>query len=107
MHSQNPVDYKKAHEYAANAIALGSNVTKWLYAASKDRLLVSQGKKQQYGTQFYCDKGVWKLYPVDNSITDKKRGAYYVPPLSKAPEIFRQKHNLKKHEVSDNYLPDG
>lgn len=55
--SDNPVIYKQAHEYAQKAIELGSTVTKWLYAASLDRWLVSQGKPQKFGTQLDTTTG--------------------------------------------------
>jgi len=45
LHSwNNTEDYKLAHKYAKKAVTMGSRVTKWLYAASKDRMLVAQGK---------------------------------------------------------------
>jgi len=72
--------YKLAHEYAQKAIKLGSNVTKWLYAASLDRWLVSQGKPQKFGTQFKTTTGI--IYGYDTSTSDKERSEYGVPPLS-------------------------
>lgn len=85
-------DYTLAHHYAKKAVDLGSNVTKWLFAASKDRMLVAQGKKQLYGTQFQQINGKWRLLPVDETITDAERAQYGVPPLKEAHKIFRKKY---------------
>jgi len=82
MHSwsDDPATYKLAHDYARKAIKLGSNVTKWLYAASLDRWLVSQGKKQKFGTQFNTATGI--ICDYDSNTSDQERGDYGVPPLS-------------------------
>jgi hypothetical protein len=48
--------YKKANELARQGIELGDERSKWLYAATMDRWLVSQGKPQKYGTQFRKNK---------------------------------------------------
>ena len=83
MHSgsNDPEDYRKAHEFAKKAVLLGSNVTKWLYAASLDRWLVSQGKLQKYGTQYDFKSG--RIFPYDKSTTDAERKKYGVVPLAK------------------------
>ena len=82
MHSwsDDPLIFKKAHQYAKKAIKLGSSVTKWLYAASLDRWLSSQGKKQKFGTQFNTKTG--KILPYDKKTSDQERKEYGVPPLS-------------------------
>lgn len=82
MHSwsDDPSIYKLAHDYARKAVKLGSNVTKWLFAASLDRWLVSQGKPQKYGTQFNIKTG--EIYDYDRSTSDQERSEYGVPPLS-------------------------
>lgn len=82
MHSwsDDPAIYKQAHDYAKKAVKLGSNVTKWLFAASLDRWLVSQGKLQKYGTQFNIKTG--EICAYDHSTSDHERSEYGVPPLS-------------------------
>ena len=82
MHSwsNNPKHYRIAHEFAKRAINLGSNVTKWLYAASLDRWLISQGKPQKFGTQYNLQTG--KIAPYDLHTPDSERRKYGVPPLS-------------------------
>jgi hypothetical protein len=82
MHSwsDDPAPYKLAHEYAKKAIKLGSKVTKWLYAASLDRWLVSQGKPQKFGTQYNLKTK--KICDYDPTTSDQERAEYGVPPLS-------------------------
>ena len=52
QHGETIEDYENAHKYAKEAVKMGSNVTKWLYTATLDRWLISQGKPQNFGTQF-------------------------------------------------------
>lgn len=93
QHGETIEDYKNAHKYAKKAVDMGSNVTKWLYAATLDRWLVAQGKPQKYGTQFRQVNGKWELLPVDSTITDEERVKYGVPPLSEALQKFREKYS--------------
>jgi len=68
-HSDKSDDYKLAHEYASKAVAMGSRVTKWLFSATLDRWLVSQGKKQKYGTQYQMIDGEKVYFPSDGKIS--------------------------------------
>jgi len=88
MHSAEaePNFYEKAHWYAKKAVDMGSNVTKWLYAASLDRWLVSQGKKQKYGTQYDIKTG--RILPYDNETTDTERKNFGLPPLNELIERY-------------------
>lgn len=88
MHSgvTEPYPYEKAHRYAEKAVDMGSNVTKWLYAASLDRWLVSQGKEQKYGTQYDIRTGT--ILPYDIETTDEERKRYSVPPLKELLERY-------------------
>lgn len=97
QHGETSKDYKLAHELAKKAVDLGDETAKWLYAATFDRWLLSEGKAQKYGTQFKQDKnGEWGLaQPIDPSITDEERLKYRVPPLSEALSIYKAKYNLK------------
>lgn len=72
-HSEDPADYVRAHEYAAKAVEMGSNVTKWLYAATLDRMLMSQGKRQKYGTQYTMVDGQKVYAPCDGTVSDAER----------------------------------
>lgn len=82
QHGEGSEDYKLAHDYAEKAVKLGSKATRWLYAATLDRWLVSLGKKQKYGTQFLKTENGWVLAPMDNSITDEERISWGVPARS-------------------------
>jgi len=83
LHSSHKKDYRLAHQLAKHAVQLGSRVSRWLFAATLDRWLISQGKKQKFGTQFYYNKRtkLWSILPTDHKITDKERATYGVAPL--------------------------
>lgn len=83
-HGTTLADYKKAIALAKKGMALGNKRAKWLYAAAIDRLLIKQGKKQKYGTQYQIKNGKWILYPVDPKVTDRERAQYGVIPLKEA-----------------------
>lgn len=94
QHSDDIKDYKLGHEYAAKAVKMGSNVTKWLYAVTLDRWLVSQGKKQKFGTQFKQENGEWKLCPYDENVTDEEKEEYGVPSIKEALKQFKIRNNI-------------
>ena len=73
IHGETTEDYQLAHEYAKKAVDMGSSITKWLYAATLDRWLVSQGKPQKFGTQYKIVNGKKELFPVDKNTTDEER----------------------------------
>jgi len=84
QHGMTEQELARAHQFAGQALELQPDHgrAKWLFAASKDRLLMRQEKPQLYGTQFAMVDGWWTLYPVDPSITDEERARYNVPPLA-------------------------
>jgi len=85
QHGARVVDSKKAISLSKKGVLMGSDDAKWLYAAATDRLLVRQGKKQKFGTQYRkMEKGKWFLLPVDPKTTDKERAEYNVVPLKQA-----------------------
>ena len=73
IHGETTEDYQLAQEYAKMAVDMGSSITKWLYAATLDRWLVSQGKPQKFGTQYKIVNGKKELFPVDKNTTDEER----------------------------------
>lgn len=89
QHGPTLVDSKKAILFAKKSMELGYKKSKWLYAAAVDRLLMKQGKKQKYGTQFINKNGEWSLYKVDTSTTDKERAKFSVEPLKTSLKIAR------------------
>ena len=95
QHGKTTEDYKMAHEYAKRAVEMGSKVTKWLFAATLDRVLTSQGMLQKYGTQFEKVDGKWRQLPVDDEISDRERTEYGVPPLKDALKVFEDKYSRR------------
>ena len=97
QHGETTEDYKLAHELAEKAVNLGDETAKWLYAATFDRWLLSEGKPQRYGTQFkQNESGEWELtLPIDSSITDEERARYNVSSLSEALIVYKDKYNIK------------
>ena len=101
-HGETPDDYKVANELAKTAMDLGStnpemnNGSKWIYAASLDRYLLSMGYPQKYGTQYRTNnEGYPELRPYDPNTTDEERAQYFVEPISKVIE------RIKADEKSD------
>jgi hypothetical protein len=86
QHGDTEEKIAKAHELSLKAVELDSEYSsaRWLAAASKDRLLMRQGKPQLYGTQFKKVGGKWILYEVDPSVTDDERAKWNCPPLAAA-----------------------
>jgi hypothetical protein len=86
QHGSTAEEIAKAHELSLKAVELDPEhpSARWLAAASKDRLLMRQGKPQLYGTQFTKVDGKWVLYEVDPSITDEERVKWECPPLAEA-----------------------
>jgi hypothetical protein len=82
-HSSEPKDFKHAHRLAKKAVNMGSKVSLWLFAATLDRLLLSQGKMQKFGTQYKFDdkKKRFIIQPIDPKTTDQERAYYKVTPL--------------------------
>lgn len=80
QHGDTPNDYKKAHKLAKTSMDMGYHPARWLFAASLDRYLFSQGKPQKFGTQYQFDENGNEIYfPIDPSTTDQERKLYDVP----------------------------
>lgn len=85
QHGNCPEHYKLANRLAARAIALNYTDARWIYAATLDRYLLSQGEKQKFGTQYTSTDGcTYVLEPVDPATTDAERAKYNVPSLVEA-----------------------
>jgi hypothetical protein len=87
--------YLLAHQLAGYAIALSegilakgeqARVSRWLYAATWDRYLLTVSTQQRFGTQYASVGSACKfeLSPFDPSITDEERQRYNVPTLEEA-----------------------
>jgi len=83
QHGPSIADSKKAIQFAKKSMGMGSNDAKWLFAAATDRLLVKQGRKQKFGTQFFRDSKTGKVSvrPINKRTTDKMRKEFNVPPF--------------------------
>jgi hypothetical protein len=88
---------RRARDLAKQGIEKEHKKSRWLYAAATDRMLMMQGKKQKYGTQFYLDPKTneWKLHPISKNTTDDERTQYNIKPL----------HLVKKMVVLMNRNP--
>ena len=74
-----------AHELAMIGLSLGDRGSRWLAAASYDRLLARLGRGQRFGTQ-YGPGGAFephRLMPIEPGVTDAMRLALRCPVLDK------------------------
>lgn len=84
-HGQSLVDYKTALKLAEESNKKGYQKAKWLCAGVTDRLLLKQGKKQKFGTQFIRknSRSKWVLASIEKGMTDEERARFNVPSLAK------------------------
>lgn len=79
QHGDVPAHYYQAFIWANQAIALGDIKQKILVAMTIDRYLISTGKKQLFGTQYYAANaadGCFCLQPVEPSFPASLRMEY-------------------------------
>lgn len=81
---------KRARDMALEGIKLNHSPSQWLYAAATDRILMLEGKKQKFGTQFTKKDDKWILYQVDSSTTDAERVKSNVVPMLRILEILKE-----------------
>ena len=88
QHGHVPEDFLLAHEFCVVAISKGRNdkYTRWLAAASEDRFLMNIGRPQRFGTQYQAipANAPYKLYNVDEGVTDELRRQMSTPTLDQA-----------------------
>ncbi|GEM_PF-4135953 len=94
-HGKDYKSYSIATALAAISHHLGDPWGKNLYAVALDRLLLSIGLPQQFGTQYVKKGGKYQLAPFNKSTTDKERKKYLVEPLRKLKT--REKELNKKN----------
>ncbi len=91
QHGDVPEDFLLAHEFCIVAISKGKNdkETRWLAAASEDRFLMNIGRPQRFGTQYRADPitAPYRLYKVDESVTDDLRRQMSTPSLAEAKAL--------------------
>lgn len=84
LHGSTPADFVVAHRLATLAAVSGHQAARWLTAASLDRLLMSVGLPQTYGTQFEAaEDGRYQLrLPIDDSaVLSFEKRFYGVPTV--------------------------
>lgn len=90
QHGDVPEDFLLAHEFCVVAISKGRNdkYTRWLAAASEDRFLMNIGRPQRFGTQYQAipANAPYKLYKVDEGVTDELRRQMSTPTLAQAKQ---------------------
>ncbi|WP_442265842.1 hypothetical protein ACSIGC_16330 [Tenacibaculum sp. ZS6-P6] len=89
------VSYAKTVELIKKAIAIDSTINKSLYAAAIDRYLLSIGKPQIYGTQFFKEEGKpWIQENYDSlKVDDQERKKYGVKTLKEQKEALKKMNN--------------
>ncbi len=81
---------RKAKILAEKGMKMGYKPSKWLYAAATDRLLIMEGRKQKFGTQYGKNKnGKWQFLPVDQTTTDATRTKFNVLSLQEAKSMVK------------------
>jgi uncharacterized protein DUF6624 len=62
-----------------------------------DRVLLAEGKKQLYGTQFTLIDGSWKPRPLENEAdVDKRRAEAGLPPLAEYRKLIEREYGSPK-----------
>ena len=79
---ETPEDFWLAHRLAYRGARQGHTACFCLMAAAYDRVLMSQGLPQKYGTQYVMRDGRRVLYDVDPATTDMERARWHLPPLA-------------------------
>lgn len=95
QHGNETSDYQLAFSLARLSMALdpSSRRARWLTAAAWDRILMSKGVPQWYGTQFQSPGAgePMTLYPVhESAVTDAERAAMNVPSLEEARKMAQR-----------------
>jgi hypothetical protein len=63
-----------------------------------DRVLLAEGKKQLFGTQFTAVDGKWKPRPLeDEANVDKRRAEAGLPPLAEYIKLIEQEYGSPKN----------
>jgi hypothetical protein len=95
MHSRDH-DFQRSmlpqlRQLAESGEILGSSV-----ATIVDKILISEGKRQRFGTQFKWANGVAEMLPVDDTEhLEERRAKYLLPPLAEYKKMLADFYKLK------------
>jgi hypothetical protein len=90
QHSVDTAGIERAKRLAHQAMKMGEERARWLYAAATDRLLMHRNRRQKFGTQYiqFISPGKgervtrrWRLWPYDVKTSDTQRRRFNVPNL--------------------------
>jgi hypothetical protein len=99
QHGADSVAYKMAVKMMEKAFEIDLNINRWLLAAATDRYLVSIGKPQIYGTQYYKEtrEGPFLICDLDTTkITDEERRKFNVPTLAEQKlKLIEMNRNIR------------
>ena len=82
QHGDDADDVHRAHELALKSANAGYDPARWLAAASFDRWCMYEGKPQKYGTQIVPDGVGFRVWDVDETISDEERARWNVPSIA-------------------------
>ena len=81
----------KLQQLAEDGKILGSSV-----AGIVDKVLVSEGKPQRFGTQFKWASGLLEMLPVeDPENLEKRRAQYLLPPMTEYKKMLADLYHVK------------
>lgn len=107
QHAQGADGVQVAHELAMIGACLGDKSSRWLAAASYDRMLMNLDRPQRFGTQYRSDEhGVTRLYQYSGGVTDAMRAALNVPSLQKAKEREKEMQEMME-ELNKSIKHEG
>src|SRR3972149_4787486 len=93
QHADHDIKFqKKCLKLMENIYKINPNlINKTNIAYLKDRVLVNEGNKQLFGTQFYTNKkGIFGPRPIkDIKNLDKRRKEYNLPPFSEYKKLIK------------------
>jgi hypothetical protein len=99
QHADHDRAFQKRCLQLLEAAAKKDEVSKQDLAYLTDRVLVGEGKKQRYGTQFNEEKGEMVPQPIeDEANVDKRRADAGLPPLAEYKKMMEEVYKKKPKE---------
>ncbi len=92
-----PLAYQKKYFDVMKNMAEAGELHRGLVATTEDRIRISEGKKQLYGTQFHEVDGAMQIQPIeDEEHVDERRAAVGLQPLAEYKKLMEQMFPRKK-----------